>query len=252
LRRTLTIFAILSLYGCIGYQQVAKPQFAPIFKKKNELTSNFGFNHYNVGYSATNHLFIFTDGFRHIVKYEVHPLSSGKEGEIRRTEKSKEFGGGIGYYLTKEITGFSVLAGGSIGNLHYNYVKNLSPDYTVDLIAKKYSAFIQPSFNVQTDGSFYLNVSMRLSNVHFSKISNNVMTGSAGYTYSSDESFNTPSANFFFLDPGFVTGFGNGWAKFETKVLYSIRLSRDEIRYRHFSINLGVTFFVALKKKNMM
>jgi len=250
---TLSLSALIFLSGCKGYHHAATPHFTPVFTKKNQLAVGTAFNHYHLGYSINEHLFIVNSGFYRSIN-NINPFrGAGKEGsgQKTRTEHSYEMNGGIGYLLgmTKR-TQFLVTSGGGWGRINTSYEEAFRKPYVSNLDAQTAHFFIQPSFNwTPPDDPTTLSISTKFTGLFFNSISSDTQAGDVKTIYKEDLPFlNTSRTHFFFLEPALTFKTGKR-VKFESQLIAPINLSNSSLRYKSLAINLGLSFNIALDKK---
>jgi hypothetical protein len=247
--RFLILFTIVFfITGCSGYQYVSTPQYVPLNDKKGELKGNISFNSYQLGYSLSDNISIFTTGFYRYPASSFNPETmTGKEnsGAYIRTDNMHDFSFGASYFIKHKVFNYELLGGLGFGNINYTSTKDLSNDYEFKMDATKSYVYLQPDFGYKVSHILEVAVFSRFSYNIYDNINTSSTIGSNTGIEPDDKYFlNKSNVDLFFAEPGVAVRVGSKNVKLNTQLSSTINLTGQNIRYRE--INVYLSLFVNL------
>jgi len=237
--------------SCIGRQYVASPHYVPLHKEKGEISCSIGQRDFQLGYSLTNHLLIFTSGKYREVAYDLEGLDMNREAS---QDRSYELGGGAGYFKSfHKILSFETLCGTAFGKLSYQYERGFVQDlHLFDMNTRKYNIYIQQNIGVTIKRYFEFAISAKLIKYELYNINcrNNVDFTTDSYVDVNTYFIGKQKASYTFFEPGFTfrVGFHN-W-KAQLQGVWVSKLSNNPIYYRDTNVFLSVNMNLDILKKS--
>lgn len=234
--------------GCSGYQHIASPAYVPLNTKKGNLKANVFYNHLQAGYTVSNHVSVFANGYYRnggtIVNFEKLGSKEGS-GADSYDDRFRELNAGASYFTNTKRFTYEVHIGGGLGKVYYYHTKDINYIYSAEFDARKSNVFIQPSIAYKiptTFGEYFqFGAFTKISSIRYYDINNK----SSFQTEADKEDLyflNTQSRQFYFIEPGLCIRAGGKHIKGNATISFPVNAGTNDIRYRTANLYLSVFF----------
>lgn len=233
------MLACLFFSSC-AFHYVSSPQYIPLNEKKGELKINQEVNSWQVGYSFADNYSIFSTGS--VWSGSSFNLISSKEngGDYHEDGQGYEVNIGGSYFNKFKFLNYEFLAGGGIGNVNYENMRDLEINYKFNLETPKFDVFFQPDIGFKPNKNIELALCSRLSYHRFYDIHTTTTFGSNDKVETNDRYFDNKSGlDLFFWEPAFSLKLGTD--KFKVVMLFAktVNLNNKDIIYQQLYFNVG-------------
>jgi hypothetical protein len=219
----------------------------PLHKEKGEISCSVGITDFQLGYSLTNHLAIFTDGKYRKTDFDYEYLDN--KGTAAKDE-SYDIGGGVGLFKSfQNMLSFETLCGGGLGKLKYEFQDGTTNPYLFDLNTKKYNIYIQQNIGVTIKNHIEFGISAKLIKCEFYNINaQSNRSINPDYTDYNTYFIGKDKSSFTFFEPGFTFRGGFHGLKAQMQIVKVFELSHNPIFYRDLSFFLSINMNLNVRK----